>query len=72
VLHCDIASSGTRCSSCKPVVIVTLGGYHLLDGLVVVSIEARKEDCTVLQRRDYEGYCDPTGVMKRNSSRVYH
>jgi hypothetical protein len=37
VLHCEIASSGTRCSSCKPVVIVTLGGCHLLDGLVASS-----------------------------------
>ena len=24
-------------------VLVTLGGYHLLDGLVVVSVEARKK-----------------------------
>ena len=24
-------------------VLVTLGGFHLLDGLVVVSIEARKK-----------------------------
>ena len=39
------------------VVLVTLGGCHLLDGLVVVSIEARKEDCAVLRRRDCEGYC---------------
>jgi hypothetical protein len=42
-LHCEIASSGTRCSSCKPVVIVTLRGCHLLDDLVVVSVEARKK-----------------------------
>ena len=28
-------------------VLVTLGGCHLLDGLVVVSVEARKEDCVV-------------------------
>ena len=47
-LHCENASSGTRCSSCKPVVLVTLGGCHLLDGLVVVSVEACKEDCVVL------------------------
>jgi hypothetical protein len=26
------------------VVLVTLGGCHLLDGLAVVSLEARKED----------------------------
>ena len=42
-LHREVASSGTRGSSCKPVVLVTLGGCHLLDGLVVVSIEARKK-----------------------------
>ena len=43
-LHCEIASSGTRCSCCKPVVLVTLGGCHLLDGLVACdSVEARKE-----------------------------
>ena len=35
--------------------LVTLGGCHLLDGLVVVSVEARKEDCVVLQRSDCEG-----------------
>ena len=40
-LHHEIALSGTRCSSCKPMVHVTLGGYHLLDGLVACdSIEA--------------------------------
>jgi hypothetical protein len=72
VLHYDIASSGTRCSSCKPVVLVTLGGCHLLDGLVVVSVEARKEDYAVLQKRDCEGYWHPTGVVKSNSSRAYH
>ena len=26
-------------------VLVTLGGCHLLDGLAVVSVEACKEDC---------------------------
>ena len=43
-LHHEVASSGTRWSSCKLVVFVTFGGCHLLDGLVVVSVEARKED----------------------------
>jgi hypothetical protein len=39
-----IALSGTRCSSCKPVVLVTLGGCHLLDSLVSCdSVEARKK-----------------------------
>ena len=61
-LHCEIASSGTRCSSCKPVVLVTLGGCHLLDGLVVVSVEAHREDCAVLRRSDCEGVlCLPRG-----------
>jgi hypothetical protein len=43
-LHREVASSGTRCSCCKPVVLVTLGGCHLLDGLVACdSVEARVE-----------------------------
>jgi len=43
-LHCEVASSGTRCSCCKPVVLVSLGGCYLLDGLVSCdSVEARKE-----------------------------
>ena len=44
-LHREVASSGTRWSFCKPVVLVTLGGCHLLDGMVVVSIEAHKKLC---------------------------
>ena len=36
-------------------VLVTLGGCHLLDGLVVIAVEARKEDCAVLRRRDCRG-----------------
>jgi hypothetical protein len=72
-LHCEIASSGTRWSSCKPVVFVTLGGCHLLDGLVVVSVEARKEDCVVLWRSDCEGYyARPAVATKSNSSRACH
>jgi hypothetical protein len=39
----EVASSSTGWSCCKPVVLVTLGGCHLLDGLVVVSIEACKK-----------------------------
>jgi len=43
-LHREVALCGTRCSCCKPVVLVTLGGCHLLDGLVACdSIEAHKE-----------------------------
>ena len=42
-LHCEIASSGTWSSSCKPVVLVTIGVCHLLDGLLVVSIKACKK-----------------------------
>ena len=43
-LHREVASSGTRCSCCKPVVLVTIGGCHLLDDLVACdSVEARKE-----------------------------
>ena len=54
-------------------VLVTLGGCHLLDGLVVVSVEARKEDCAVLRRSDCEGDCaHPTGAAKSNTSRARH
>jgi hypothetical protein len=43
-LHREIASYGTRCSCCKSVVLVTLGGCHLLDGLVACgSVKARKK-----------------------------
>ena len=52
-------------------VLVTLGGCHLLDSMVVVSVEARKEDCAVLQRSDCEGDCaHPAGAAKSNSSRA--
>jgi hypothetical protein len=52
-------------------VLVTLGGYHLLNALVLVSVEARKEDYAVLWRSDCEGYCaHPTGAVKSNSSRA--
>jgi hypothetical protein len=54
-------------------VLVTLGGCHLLNGLVMVSVEARKEDCAVLQRSDCEGYrAHPIGAVKSNTSRVCH
>ena len=39
---------------CKPVVLVTFEGCHLLDGLVVVSVEARKK----LVRRSGEVLCE--------------
>ena len=54
-------------------VLVTLRGCHLLDGLVVVSIETRKEDCAVLQRSNCDGDCaHPAGATKSNSSRARH
>jgi hypothetical protein len=37
------------------VVLVTLGGYHLLDGLVVVSIEARRSLCVALEKSFVRG-----------------
>jgi hypothetical protein len=69
-LHHEVASSGTRCLSCKLIVLVPLGGCHLLDGLVVSSLsQSPREDCVELQRRIYEGYCThPTGAMKSNAS----
>jgi hypothetical protein len=72
-LHCEIASSGTRCSSCKPVVLVTLGGCHLLDGLVVVSVVASKKivRCSG-EKLCEEYYARPTGATKSNSSKECH
>ena len=43
-LHHEVASSGTRWSSCKPVVLVTLGACHLLNSLVACdSVEAHEK-----------------------------
>ena len=40
-LHHEVALSGTRGLCCQPVVLITFGGCHLLDGLVACdSIEA--------------------------------
>ena len=54
-------------------VLVALGGYHLVDGLVVVSVEARKK----LMRCSREELCKrhyahPAGAAKNNSSKVRH
>jgi hypothetical protein len=55
------------------VVLVTLGGCHLLDGLVVVSIEARKKLVRYSREELCEGHCVcPTGATKSNSSKVRH
>ena len=46
---------------------------HLLDGLVARgSVEARREDCAVLQRRDCEGcVLAPREIVKSNLSGVW-
>ena len=65
--------NGTRFSCCKMVVLVTLGGCHLLDDLVVVSVEARKK---LVQRSGevlVRGTCArPAGVAKSNFSKSCH
>ena len=72
-LHREVASSGTRWLSCKPVVLVTLGGCHLLDGLVVVSIEARKKLVRCSREELCEGHCArPVGATKSNTSKACH
>ena len=72
-LHHEVASSGTRRSSCKPVVLVTLGGFHLLDGLMVVFVEARKKLVRCSREELCEGHCArPVGATKSNSSKVRH
>ena len=50
-------------------VLVTLGGCHLLDGLVVVSVETRKKLVRCFGDELCEGYCArPAGAAKSNSS----
>ena len=52
-------------------VLVTLGGCHLLDGLVVVSVEARKRLVRCSGEEIVRGYCaHPMGATKSNSSRA--
>jgi hypothetical protein len=50
---------------------VTLRGCHLLDGLVVVSIEALKEIVRCSGEELCEGHCvRPAGAGKSNSSKA--
>ena len=50
-------------------VLVTLGGCHLLDGLVVVFVEARKKLVQCSEEELCEEYCArPAGAAKSNSS----
>ena len=61
-LHHEVASSGTRCSSYKLVVLVTLGGCHLLDGLVACdSVEAREKIVRCSGGGFVRGSCSPHG-----------
>jgi hypothetical protein len=47
--------------------------FHLLDGLVEVSIEARKEIVRCSEEELCEGYCaHPAGATKSNSSKARH
>jgi hypothetical protein len=66
-----IVSSGTRCLSYKLVVFVTLGGCHLLDGLVARdSVEARRKIVRG-SGEDLCGHCaHPAGAAKSNSSKA--
>ena len=68
-LHREVASSGTRCSCCKPVVLVTLGGRHLLDGLVAAAPSKHAKKLVRGSGEDCEGCCArPAGIAKSNSS----
>ena len=70
-LHHEVASSDTRWSSCKLVVLVTLGDCHLLDGLVVVFVEACKKLVQCSGEELCEGHCAcPVGAVKSNSSKA--
>ena len=46
-------------------VLVTLGGCHLLDGLVVVSVEARKKLVRCFGEELCEGYCARPAELQR-------
>jgi hypothetical protein len=51
--------------------LVTLGGCHLLDGLVVVSVEARKDIVRCSEEELCGGHCArPAGAAKSNSSKA--
>ena len=51
-------------------VLVTLGGCHLLDGLVVVSVEARKKIVRSSGEELVRDTCArPAGAAKSNSSK---
>jgi hypothetical protein len=51
--------------------LVILGGCHLLDDLVVVSVEARKEIVRCSGEELCEGHCArPAGAAKSNSSKA--
>jgi hypothetical protein len=51
------------------VVLVTLEGCQLLAGLVVVSVEAHKEDCACSEEEIVRGtVLTPMGAAKSNSS----
>ena len=54
-------------------VLVTLGGYHLLDGLVVVSVKALKKLVRGSGEELCEGHCArPAGAAKSNFSKACH
>jgi hypothetical protein len=66
-LHCEVASSGTRCSCCKPMVLVNLRGCHLLDSLVASnSIEA----CKKIVRCSERGFVREIVLTPRGSQRA--
>jgi hypothetical protein len=73
-LHHEVASSDIRWSSCKPVVRVTLGGCHLLDGLVVYDcVEAREKIVRSSREGFVRGICAHlAGSAKSNSSKACH
>jgi hypothetical protein len=54
-------------------VLVTLGGCYLLDGLVVVSVEAHKKLVRCSGEELCEGHCARSaGATKSNSSKACH
>jgi hypothetical protein len=53
--------------------LVTPGGCHLLDGLVMVSVDARKDIVRCSGEELCEGHCaHSAGAAKSNSSKARH
>jgi hypothetical protein len=73
-MHCiaRFALSGNRCFSCKQVVLIILGGCHLLDGLGAYGLHVAHMEIVRCSRGDRivrAIVLTPSKITKSNSSR---